>query len=33
MTRDIPPYERREQTYRNEELAEARAVAGPEGEV
>lgn len=27
MTQDIPTYEEREQTYRNEELAEARAVA------
>lgn len=28
--KDVPTYERREQTYRDEQLAEARAVAGPE---
>jgi hypothetical protein len=29
---DIPTYEEREQAYSDDELAEARAVAGPEGE-
>ena len=28
----VPTYERREIEYRDDELAEARAVAGPEGE-